>query len=114
MVSILVSMPIQVTYDDLVFNIGKNAEDNWNLIDHSVAGDIWIHLHNHPSAHVVIENTKEIEEDHILYACELCKERSKMKFKKGVKCCVLDIKYVKKTKKKGEVKLLKDPKIVKI
>ena len=38
----------------------------------------------------------------------------KMKFKKGVKCCVLDIKYVKKTKKKGEVKLLKDPKIVKI
>ena len=39
-----------------------------------------------------------------MYACELCKERSKMKFKKGVKCCVLDIKYVKnKEKRRSEI-----------
>ena len=107
-------MPLQVIYDDLVFSIGKNAEDNWNLIDDSVGGDIWVHLHDHPSPHVVIENTKKIEEHHILHACQLCKERSKMKMNKGVKCCVLDIKYIKKGKKKGEVKLLKVPKIVKV
>ena len=107
-------MPEQILYDDLVFSIGKNAADNWNLIDHSVAGDIWVHLHNHPSGHVIIENTKEIDEEHIQYACELCKERSKLKYKKGVKCSVLDRKYVKKGKAKGEVKLLSEPKIVKV
>ena len=107
-------MPIQELYDDLIFNIGKNAQDNWYLIDHSVAGDIWIHLHNHPSGHVIIEKTKEITDEHILYGCELCKEHSKLKHKRGVKCSVLDRKYIKKGKAKGEVKLLETPRIVKV
>ena len=107
-------MPHQFLYDDLVFNVGKNAQDNWYLIDHSVAGDIWIHLHNFPSGHVIIEKTKEITEDHILYGCQLCKDHSKQKLKRGVKCSVLDRKYIKKGKAKGEVKLLQTPEIVKV
>ena len=107
-------MPDQFLYDDLVFNVGKNAQDNWYIIDHSVAGDIWIHIHNHPSPHVIIEKTKEIEDDHIIYACELCKEKSKLKDKRGVKFDILDRKFIKKGKTKGEVKLLEKPKIVKV
>lgn len=105
-------MPKEFLNNSLIFKVGKDAQDNWDLVDESVEGDIWIHLHDYPSAHVIIEKTREIINSDILYGCILCKEYSKYKNNKTIKCSVLDRKYIKKGKTKGEVKLLKSPIII--
>lgn len=105
-------MPREFVYDDLTYKIGKNAKENWDLIDESVDEDIWIHLHNYPSGHVIIEKTKEITNENILHGCVLCKEYSKYKNLKSVKCSVLPRKFIKKGKTLGEVKLLKQPIVI--
>ena len=105
-------MPREFINDNLTFKVGKDAQDNWDLVDESVEGDIWIHLHDYPSGHVIIENTRDIQNSDILYGCVLCKENSKYKYKKNIRCSVLDRKYIKKGKSKGEVKLLKSPIII--
>lgn len=102
-------MPHEYTYDELIFTVGKNAQDNWNLVENADPTDIWIHLHDHPSAHVIIENTKDIEFKHIEYGCSLCKEHSKFKNGRKMKFSVSSIKDIKKGKAVGEVKFLKPP-----
>ena len=104
-------MPRVFIFDDITYKVGKNAKENWDLIDESEEDDIWIHLHDYPSCHVIIENTKYLEKEHILHGCHLCKEHSKYKNDKKIKVSVLDKKYVKKGKVVGEAKLKIKPTI---
>jgi predicted ribosome quality control (RQC) complex YloA/Tae2 family protein len=102
-------MPRMYSFDEVTYKVGKNAKENWDLIKKSENNDIWIHLHDYPSCHVIIENTKSLGKEHILYGCCLCKENSKYKNDKKTKVSVLQMKYVKKGKVVGEAKLKKDP-----
>ena len=105
-------MPHEYEYNELKFLVGKDARDNWKMLSEADDSDIWIHLHNHPSSYVIIENTDTIEKDDILYGCQLCKKHSKLRDKARVKCSVLSVEFVKKGKTVGEAKLLKTPDII--
>lgn len=63
---------------ELIIEIGMNAQENFDLIDKSSRTDIWIHLRDYPSPHVVLHNKgKKIDIETIRYCGELCKEFSK-------------------------------------
>ena len=53
---------------------GKNAVDNWRLIDNANESDIWYHLKSLPSPHVIASSN----EDPIICALH-CKSKSKYK-----------------------------------
>ncbi len=106
---------------------GKNAKENWNLIDESSSDDLWFHIDDYPSTHVILEydeNIKEVELEKYINECvELCIEKTpKIKsYKpkiKSVKVIYSKVENIKKGKSVGEViilnhKLVKS-KIVKI
>ena len=53
--------------------IGKNRQGNVELLKKARAGDIWMHLKDLPSAHVIIQTNKQNLPEHILRtAAELC------------------------------------------
>lgn len=55
--------------------IGTDAKDNWNIIDLSSPNDIWFHLENHSSCHVILQtNNKKISRRLITQCALLCKE----------------------------------------
>ena len=107
-------MPHVYEKNDLRFFVGKNARENWQLLDNAEDHDLWIHLHQHTSCYVIIENTDLIEDEDIIYGCELCKKHSKLKDKNRVKCDVLAVEHVKKGKRAGEAILLENPKIISV
>ena len=43
-------------FQDIVIKIGKNQQENWDLIDSSYEKFTWLHLNSYPSGHVVIED----------------------------------------------------------
>jgi len=104
-------------YEDYVIKIGENALDNWNLIDIAKINpnNIWFHLDDYPSGHVIcfVKNDEEINKNVILFCASLCKEHSKQKYMKNIKVIYTKIKNIKKTGEIGEVSVRKSQ-IVKI
>ena len=43
---------------EVIFSIGKNAKNNFDIIDNSEDEDIWFHLNERPSRHVVAHISK--------------------------------------------------------
>ena len=94
--------------------IGKNAEDNWRLIDAAAETDIWFHIRDTSSCHVVLETSlsvRSIPRQVIKRCAYLCKQVSKLPT-----CEVIytSIKNIQKAKYVGSVQLLEEPKVLKI
>jgi predicted ribosome quality control (RQC) complex YloA/Tae2 family protein len=90
-----------------VFLIGENKHENFAIIDDSVETDIWFHLENEPSCHVVLKNTNnyklhEIPRQVIRRGVYLCKIHSKGKTKK-TSIMYTPMKNVEKTNVIGQV-----------
>ena len=94
---------------------GKNAKENWNLIDESSRDDLWFHIDDYPSTHVILEyneNIKEVELEKYINECvELCIEKTpKIKSYvpkiKSVKVIYTKVENIKKGKSVGEVIIL--------
>ena len=94
---------------------GKNAKENWNLIDESSSDDLWFHIDDYPSTHVILEydeNIKEVELEKYINECvELCVEKTpKIKSYvpkiKSVKVIYSKVENIKKGKSVGEVIIL--------
>ena len=89
--------------------IGQNAKENWNLIDNSEAFDLWFHLSNHPSSHVIISQDLKSEPEIfypnqiILLAADYCKSHSKQKNTSKVKVVYTQIQNLTKGKEVGSV-----------
>jgi len=67
--------------DGTTYWVGRNAQDNWDIIKKAEQNWLWFHLDKFPSSHVIIcKNVKEILENDIQYACNLVKDYSKYKF----------------------------------
>lgn len=99
---------------EITIYLGQSAEENWKLIDQSNQNDLWFHLADHPSSHVVInipEKTK-ISNNTIKYAAVLCKEHSKLSNLKKVTVIYTNIKNVSKADKPGSVYTKKITKII--
>ena len=60
--------------------LGKNAQDNWDIIKKAENNWLWFHLDKFPSGHVIIcKDVDMITNDEIIYASNLCKGHSKYK-----------------------------------
>jgi predicted ribosome quality control (RQC) complex YloA/Tae2 family protein len=72
-----------VEYEGIEFQIGENANDNWDILKKSKQNWIWFHLDNFPSPYVILtEPIKSLKKnsnfrDLINHGCLLCKENSK-------------------------------------
>lgn len=103
-------------YNYIIY-IGENAQENWNLIDKSGQNDLWFHVENNPSCHIVlnINSRKKVHKSVINYCAKLCKENSKKYIKNSKKCKIIytQIKNVSKSDKVGSVNI-KNTKVIKI
>ena len=101
---------------EVTFYVGKNQNENFEVIDKGVARDLWFHAKNESSCHVVCilpENTNKKELFYIIKAgALLCKNNtSKLKGLKNVEIIYTKIENVTKTSVSGCV-LTKNTKTV--
>lgn len=93
------------TFENNKIKIGENAEDNDQIIKEAKQTDVWFHLSNLPSCHVIIECSRDfpITSQMINYCGFLVKENTKYKNFQRVKVNYTEIKNVKRTEIKGKV-----------
>ena len=68
--------------NEYIIQIGKNKNENWELIDNASNTDIWFHIEGQPSCHVVLKNedlVKNIPRQVIKRCAYLCKINSAAK-----------------------------------
>lgn len=101
---------------EFVIKIGKNAQENWNLLDIANENDYFFHLSSFPSCYVILENKENfiLSDDIIEKTANLCKENTKYRHLKNIKVDVTQIKNVKKGENVGEVFYLRNKNVKKI
>jgi predicted ribosome quality control (RQC) complex YloA/Tae2 family protein len=111
------SIYIPAIKQELEFYIGENAQDNFDILDITKATDIWFHLHNESSCHVVAVipvdskfNRNQMSKI-ITQGALCCKQHSKAKSNKHVEICYTRVINVVKTYIIGQV-IAKEQKIV--
>ena len=97
------------TFQGYTILIGKNKDENDQLITDASGDDYWLHLSDYPSAHGIIVNPlkHKINRKVLKRACVLMKQHSKYKSEKKLSIDITQIKYISKTKTKGEVEVPK-------
>ena len=100
----------QIADTEYTIRVGNNAKENWDLITDSEPDDMWFHLDEYPSAHVVMkQNNNIINEKYypnqiIFIASTYCKTYSKHgKNLSRAKIVYTQIKNLKKCKEVGSV-----------
>jgi predicted ribosome quality control (RQC) complex YloA/Tae2 family protein len=69
-----------IIFENFDINIGRNAQENWNLLDNTTDEDILFHLTSFPSPYVILTaNGKDIPTIVINKCAQLCKQYSKYK-----------------------------------
>ena len=100
----------------IVFRIGDNAEENFAIIDSSTPNDIWFHIDNCPSAHVVATIPEKMARKNlnsiIRRGALICKQYSKYNKMKDVNIVYAKISSVVKTEMIGKVELLESKTII--
>ena len=106
--------------DNIIYKKGGNAQDNFDLIDNSNGEDIWFHINDQSSAHIVasISNLefsldKKQLRDIIKQGAVICKQYSRYKSCKNVEIVYTKIKDVEKSTPIGSV-MIRHGKIIKI
>ena len=81
---------IQSINREIPYLVGTNAQDNFDIIDESDLTDIWFHLSEHSSCHVIAKMPQDITLDkkqklHIIkQGALICKQHSKYKSEKNL------------------------------
>lgn len=95
---------------ELIYWIGENAQDNWDIIDKANPKDIWFHLANEPSAHIIlrlpedIKNIrKQLSKQTLLHCGMVCKQHSKFATAPKKKVVYTEILNISKGDKPGAV-----------
>ena len=83
--------------DNIVYKIGQNAQENWDLLDNS-ANFVWFHLRSFPSCHVV-------------EGANLCLKNTKYRNLKNVKVNYTPLKNIKKADTIGAVHFISNKKV---
>ena len=103
----MITETIRFNDNDYIIQIGKNASENSHLIDISSENDVWFHIKDLPSCHVVLKNNvprfKNIPKQIIKRCGHLCKENSSCKNTKNVPVIYTFISNVSKTDIIGKV-----------
>jgi predicted ribosome quality control (RQC) complex YloA/Tae2 family protein len=87
---------------EIVFHIGKNKDENFEVIGNGKSTDIWFHAKDISSCHVVCELPEDIDKKDLRYIIKvgalLCKNNTtKLKSQKGVEVIYTQIKNITKT-----------------
>jgi predicted ribosome quality control (RQC) complex YloA/Tae2 family protein len=94
---------------NIIFHIGKDANDNFNIIENANPGDIWFHIDDNASCHVIacLPEDNEFNKKQLMYIIKqgaiLCKQHSKYKSQKNVSIVYTYIKNVTMTNIIGTV-----------
>jgi predicted ribosome quality control (RQC) complex YloA/Tae2 family protein len=93
---------------EYIIAIGRNKEENWQLIDASNPDDVWFHIDNQPSCHVVLKNDekvklKDIPRQVLKRAAYLCKINSAAKTQPKCHVIYAAISAITKTSIVGQV-----------
>ena len=100
----------------ILFRIGGDAKENFAIIDTSNSTDIWFHIDNCPSAHVVAtiseQMTRKDLNSVIRRGALICKQYSKYNKMKDVSIVYAKISSVVKTETMGKVELLESKTII--
>ena len=93
------------TYENFTIKIGKNDEENDNLIKEGGQNDLWFHIKNNPSPHGIIHSdTKEEPTKDVIYkTAELVKSFSKYKDLSKITIVYTKLKNIKRTNILGSV-----------
>lgn len=95
-----------------MMKVGKNAAENWRLLDGSAPNDLWFHLESFPSPYVFLTGNPTQEE--IEEAARVCKENTKYKNVPGIQVMYTPVANVIKGEKVGEVIIKSHRKVRKI
>lgn len=85
-----------------MIRIGKNQQDNWDILDAADDSDIWFHVRDYPSAHVILK-TDTLSPALVLQCAQECKKRSKAKHLANVYVIYTERKNVQKSSAIGSV-----------
>lgn len=103
---------------EIQFIIGNNAKENFDIIDSAKENDIWFHINNEPSCHVIAIipineklSKKQLSKIVVQGAC-ICKNNSKFKSCKNVEIIHSNILNVAKTQILGKVNVINGKHIV--
>ena len=93
---------------EYTISIGKNKEENWQLIDASNPHDVWFHVDDQPSCHVILKNAenvklKDIPRQVLKRAAYLCKTNSAAKTQSKCDVIYTPISQITKTNIVGQV-----------
>lgn len=90
---------------ELEVYLGQNDQDNWNIIKKASQNDIWFHLENLQSPHVVLVTNgyRKIHNNTLKYCARLCKEHSKFKYHNKLNIIYTEIKNISLGNKIGSV-----------
>lgn len=107
---------INLHKDSFTIVIGRNAQENWQILDNASKNDLWVHLNDLASPHIIIKKNPKykLKPKDIKLAGLLCKQYSKYKKENNVEYCYTKVKNVKKGKDVGEVELSIEPNIRKL
>jgi predicted ribosome quality control (RQC) complex YloA/Tae2 family protein len=66
----------------LHFRCGKNAQDNWDIVESSKSNDVWFHLEHVSSCHVVLTlpegiHYSDLAKQTLIHCAVECKRRTK-------------------------------------
>jgi len=109
---------IQGLNRDIKFYIGKNQNENFDVIDIGEQNDLWFHANETSSCHVLAKVPNNINKKEIRYIVKmgafLCKTNTnKLKSLNNVEIVYTEIKNIQKTEIPGCVKI-SNKKIIKI
>ena len=104
-----ISRYISALGNNIEYIIGQHASDNFVIIDNSKEDDIWFHINNEPSGHVIVsipENitfSKKQLRQIITQGALVCKENSKYKSQRNLEVVYAYVKNIEKTNIPGKV-----------
>ena len=98
------------------FKSGSNSKDNFFIIDSSKPTDLWFHIADYPSAHVIAEITDDIGKKELKYIIKrgaiICKQISKYSNQKNLEITYTQISNITKTNILGTVNITNQKNII--
>jgi len=102
---------------EITFTIGQNAEENDQIIDAACLNDLWFHVDNKKSCHVVATVPDNFDRKNLRYIISqgavLCKKHSYPK-EKNLPIVFTRVKNIQKTNTPGMVFIPEDCKSIKV
>lgn len=89
---------------EYIILIGKDKANNWQLIDDAKETDLWFHVSNSPSAHIILQTEERSIPRQVITRCAcICKSKSSKKSDKKCEIIYTTISNVNKTNIVGQV-----------